>query len=334
MENVQVGRRDKLIGELEIKELLGAEIGALCRPVVSRTDGQVLYIDHTDTESLKAKYAGDRDVDVEAIVDVDAVWGENTLSDALGSRSVDYVVASHVIEHVPDLVTWLSELRSVLKSGGQVRLAVPDKRFTFDHLRRDSNLADILTAYVARARRPQIQQILDYRLNVSPIPCDEAWRTPLGSRPAKRQHTFNQALEIARYYAGNEEYHDVHCWVFTPKSFAQLFAALADGGLIDFACERFFDTAFHELEFIVWIKPADRQTAVESWKRMAETAAEFMPQLQKSPTPVSEPEADNITLVPEQDVMALKDRISAMEASHSWRVTAPLRKIRSRFMRQ
>jgi predicted SAM-dependent methyltransferase len=35
------------------------------------------------------------------------------------------VIASHVIEHTPDLVTWLAEIRAILQPNGTLRLAIP-----------------------------------------------------------------------------------------------------------------------------------------------------------------------------------------------------------------
>src|SRR5690242_513443 len=96
-------RRQKLLEGLAVATSLGAEIGALCRPFVTREDGRVLYVDHASTEDLKFKYRIDPDVPQEAIVEVDAVWGGQSLLEALGTK-VDYIVASHVVEHVPDLI--------------------------------------------------------------------------------------------------------------------------------------------------------------------------------------------------------------------------------------
>ncbi|KVK82095.1 hypothetical protein [Burkholderia sp. MSMB1498] len=107
------------------------EIAPLDKPLVTRDMGEVLYVDHADTATLKRKYRRDAAIRHDAIVDIDGVWGENTLSEAIGGPKVDYIVASHVIGHVPDLVTWLIELDSVLAPAGQVRLAILDMRFTF-----------------------------------------------------------------------------------------------------------------------------------------------------------------------------------------------------------
>src|SRR5258708_2223917 len=115
MNNAQ---RKKLLHGLDVSKLVGVEIGALDKPYVRREDGEVLYVDYTDRDTLVQKYKDDPHVNVGNIVHVDAIWGHNTLAGAVRDRKVDYVVASHVIEHVPDLITWLSELRSILKETG------------------------------------------------------------------------------------------------------------------------------------------------------------------------------------------------------------------------
>ncbi len=51
------------------------------------------------------------------------------------SDSLDYVVSSHVLEHVANPVAALLEWHRVLRDGGVFYLVVPDRRFTFDHAR-------------------------------------------------------------------------------------------------------------------------------------------------------------------------------------------------------
>ena len=51
---------------------------------------------------------------------VDVVWtGEGPLSDAVTDRMpYDFILASHVIEHIADVIGWLHELASVLRERG------------------------------------------------------------------------------------------------------------------------------------------------------------------------------------------------------------------------
>lgn len=273
-------RREKLLGGLVLESQLGIEIGALCRPIVRSGDCNVIYVDHADTPTLKHKYKDDPNVDVESIVDVGAVWGQNTLHDAISGKYVDYVIASHVIEHVPDLIGWLRELASILRPTGEVRLAVPDMRFTFDRLRRETQLSDVLLSYLVKARVPQPHSMLDFTLSVIKDDCADVWSNSAAARPAKL-YNYSDAISLAMDIMENGHYHDIHCWAFTPASFAQLMAQIADAGLIDFACEGFQDTALDQNEFFVRLRRSENPSYIaNTWREMQNTAIKAGPGMQ------------------------------------------------------
>jgi predicted SAM-dependent methyltransferase len=265
---VTVDRREKLLSGLDIKGMVGVEIGALCRPLVKRENGRVIYVDHADTATLKLKYQSDPGVSVDDIVDVDVVWGPVPLEECLAEK-VDYVIASHVVEHVPDLISWLEELHSILKQGGELRLIVPDKRFTFDRLRRETVLTDVVYARSVKAKCPWPHIVLDYVANVSKVDGGEVWEGVVDDASLERHHSLQHAINCAMQ-AREGIYHDVHCWVFTPNSFALLFRELAAHDLIEFECARFHDTERGSIEFFVNLRPCgDHQRAAESWQQMA-----------------------------------------------------------------
>ncbi|MFL9907889.1 class I SAM-dependent methyltransferase [Paraburkholderia sp. RL17-337-BIB-A] len=190
-------RREKMLAGIDLASSVGAEIGPLGNPLVSKADGTIIYVDYADAGSLRKHYAGNPSYDVDKIVETDAIWGKQTLVETLG-RPVDFIVASHVIEHVPDLITWLRELKEALTIDGQVRLAIPDRRFTFDFLRRETELADVLDSYVTAARVPKPRAILDYYLNATPVDPWAAWRGELNESNVKRSNTFEAAMAMAR----------------------------------------------------------------------------------------------------------------------------------------
>jgi len=266
-----VDRREKILSGLDLRMTTGVEIGPLASPIVSRDDGRIFYVDHQNTEGLRHRYANDPIVDVTKIVDVDAIWGSNTLQEAIGPGvGVDYVVASHVVEHVPDLISWLEELRAVLRPSGTVRLVVPDRRYTFDYLRRESSVVEVLSAYAVRTRIPLPYCIIDEMVNCARVDVEAAWLGKISSSSLVRHHTVPNAIRLARRVHEEGAYHDVHCWVFTPRSFADLFANLAEMGLVHFSCAYFVDTAHNQIEFFVALTPSDDTgQMVESWKRMA-----------------------------------------------------------------
>lgn len=271
-------RRAKLLSGLAIEGKLGLEIGALCRPFIKAAEHAVIYADHASTEALREKYRHDPDVAIDEIVDVTAVLGERSLAQAVGT-TVDYVVASHVVEHVPDLIGWLNELTSILKEGGEIRLIVPDRRFTFDYLRTATRLSDVLYADLVKARLPLAHIVMDYVLNVVKLDGSQAWRGRVEPALLKRHHTLGDAQRIARQILDSGAYHDVHCWVFTPRSFALLFLELTDHGLLALECVSFHDTAPDTIEFFVGLRhTADGQKARQSWLTMAESARDVQTQ--------------------------------------------------------
>lgn len=269
MNPAQIERRAKLLNGIDVSRATGVEIGALCRPFVTRQDGRVYYIDHANTETLREKYRRDPDVDINALVDVDVVWGERPLAQAIPEQ-VDYIVASHVIEHVPDLISWLGELTAALRPTGQIRLIIPDRRFTFDFVRKETTLSEVVYAWTRRARVPLPHIVMDYVMNVVKLDAAAAWRGEIDPNTLEHHHTFQQALDCAAS-AADGAYHDVHCWVFTPRSFASLMIDFVCNGLPVFECTQFFDTAPMTIEFFVGMKPsADGEGAIRSWQNMLE----------------------------------------------------------------
>ncbi len=263
----RLSRQGKFLHELDIARMQGLEIGPLMTPLVSKADGPIIYVDHADTETLRKKYDGDPGVETACIVPVDRVWGVQSLQECLGQGcKVDYVINSHVIEHVPDVVTWLAEIGEVLKPGGCLRMAIPDRRYMFDILRAESTLADALDAYVRRARVPLPRAILDHFLHYTEVDAAEVWAGRIDAASLKPKHPPDFALRAAEtsYRSGN--YQDTHCWVFTPLSFAKLCLELVKLDQLGFDCERIYPTERHAIEFIAALRPStDRREQIESW---------------------------------------------------------------------
>src|SRR4051812_34825559 len=87
------------------------EIGPSFNPLAPKAAGwDTRTLDHLTREGLVAKYTGHPGVDVSRIEDVDYVWSCGLLSDAVPQAmhgTFDAFIASHVIEHTPDLIAFL-----------------------------------------------------------------------------------------------------------------------------------------------------------------------------------------------------------------------------------
>ncbi len=270
-----VDRRTALLGGLDLGRGAGLEIGALNKPLLVRPDNDVTYVDHADTASLRASYAGHANVRPGDLVEVDIVWDGGKLGALTGARRFDYVVASHVIEHVPDILHWLGELGSVLAPFGAVRLAIPDKRFCFDVLRRETTIADVLAAWISEKRRPDARDILDFWGNYRALDAAAAWRGEYPTDQSFHTNEMEAALGRCREALRDGVYHDVHCSVFTPLGFASIMAGLAELRLLAFACANICATRFGQGEFYVHLlKGVNPEKVQQSWQWAAWTVAQ------------------------------------------------------------
>src|ERR1700722_3107279 len=135
---------------IDVTAMRGLEIGPLTAPRVRKSEGDVLYVDHMDAEGLRRKYADDPVLQgtLDHIVEIDYVMGDGRgIPEVVGDHApFDYVVAAHLIEHIPDPITWLMDIAAVLRPGGILSLVVPDKRFTFDINRQTTEIGDLVDA--------------------------------------------------------------------------------------------------------------------------------------------------------------------------------------------
>ena len=106
----------------------GIEIGALHQPLRVPASARVKYVDRMTAADLRRQYeelAGFMLVETDIIDD-----GERLTT--IGNETQDFVIANHFIEHCQNPILTFQNLLRVIRPGGVLYLAVPDKRFTFD----------------------------------------------------------------------------------------------------------------------------------------------------------------------------------------------------------
>jgi SAM-dependent methyltransferase len=261
---------------VDVATMRGLEIGALAAPRVTKDQGRIYYVDHAATEVLRKKYENDPDMKsrLGEIVEVDYVVGESQgIYQAVAHDApFDYVVASHVIEHIPDPVSWLANVATTLRTGGILSLVVPDKRYCFDINRRTTDISELVDAHLRRLRRPSVKQIYDFISKEISGKVDTAavWAGTADYGDVVRSDVEDAdvaALNLCREVEGSDEYVDVHCSVFTPDSFLELYERLARLGLVEFEIAYFAPTEVNTLEFYVSLRrmepSLDRKSMIE-----------------------------------------------------------------------
>ncbi len=113
----------------------------------------------------------------------------------LPDGSEDFVIASHLLEHLVDPLAQLSEIHRVLRPGGIALIVLPDRRYTFDRARQPTTLEHLIADHEAGLQVPDDEHIEEFLIYT------EGWNSERDA--AKRDVTFESHRQ--------RSFH-VHCW--------------------------------------------------------------------------------------------------------------------------
>ena len=172
----------------------GLEIGPSYNPVTPKAAGwNVKIADHLTAKDLRAKYQAWQ-VDVSKVEEVDYVLDGSGLSGIDAAQAFDWIIASHVIEHSPDLVRFLQDCSRLLKPSGVLSLAVPDKRYCFDYFQSLTSTGMVLDAYWSGRQRHSPGNMFDTYANHVSKGGVIAW-SPTSDGKLATVHTLQEAKE-------------------------------------------------------------------------------------------------------------------------------------------
>lgn len=208
------------------------EIGAGCSPIAPKKQGfRVHVLDHCDKEALIEKYRP-HGIAVENIEEVDFVWDGRPYTELIGRRYVyDWIIASHVLEHTTDLIGFLNDCDSLLKKDGVLSLAVPDKRYSFDHFRPITGIGRVIDTARNPPKVHPAGTAAKYFLTVVSRDGRIAWDAK-DKGEFKLVHSLEQAKQAIRDVSERGTYLDVHERYFTPTSFRLMMRDLFELGFI------------------------------------------------------------------------------------------------------
>ena len=242
------------------KEQLGIEIGPWFNPIAPKRLGyNSLTLDVFNLAELQSRAHADPGIPDEKIRDiehVDLIGSVTNLAQIVNETGligkIHYIVSSHNFEHIPDPIRFLQACERVLKYGGILSMAIPDRRTCFDYFRPHSTTGDLLDAFWQRRDRPTPGQLFTHHaLHVyNSIAGVDRIGWSLTSDPSgirvigDLEAAFSSALSELE---GNKNgYTDAHCWVFTPASFEAIISDLQVLGLLRMRLKRVVGPNGHE----------------------------------------------------------------------------------------
>lgn len=235
------GRVEKVLKHIN-KSGRGIEIGPCHNPIAPKSEGfNVDIIDHLDQDGLKEKYRG-HSIDFDKIEPVDFIWSGQKFTELTGkSQSYDWVIASHVIEHTPDLIGFIHDCASLLKDDGVISLVIPDKRYCFDHFRSLTPISSVIDSHLQERKMHTCGGVIDFELNTVSKSGLAAWNASYVGKYvlSSDMQKAKGKMQLARE---NQTYIDIHAWCFVPHSFRLMIQDLFELGFIDVKEVDFYET--------------------------------------------------------------------------------------------
>ena len=234
-------REEKILNKID-KQKPGVEIGPSHAPLAPKKAGfKVHIIDHKTREQLIEKYTG-HGVNLDNIEEVDFVWSGQSYAQLTGKKSYyNWAIASHMIEHTPDLISFLKQCEEILTEDGILSLVIPDIRYHFDYFRPITGISKVIDAYYAKRTIHSPGTAAEYTLNVAARGGQIAWEEGF-----KQEFSLIHSRELAQDHIQRvlqNEYIDFHSWSFTPTSFRLLIQDLNDLGFISLKEVSYYPTA-------------------------------------------------------------------------------------------
>jgi SAM-dependent methyltransferase len=171
----------------------GIEVGALHSPFPVPKAAGVQYVDHLSKTQLRAEYP---ELAGRPLVEVDHVDDGESLT-TIPDRSQDFVIASHFLEHCEDPVRTLGAHLRVLRPGGVLLLALPDRRHSVDRHRDATTLEHLVADH---EQGPEASRAGHYREWARLVDL------PLGNISAEEVEAHAAALQQRGYSI------HFHCW--------------------------------------------------------------------------------------------------------------------------
>lgn len=245
------------------KDSLILEIGPLCFPMYPKSDGfNVEIADYLSGEELRQKYKDSIGYDADKIEEVDFVVARHYASSIGKKGYYDVIAASHLIEHVVDIIEFINDCSTLLKNDGKIKLVIPDKRYEFDYFREEVSIRTVIDNHYYRtsANNHSIGTRIDTLLNSVHVKGNGTYVPNSGiyfdkdmmfSWDDNNDWLDDMVLSIKEY--SDDKYCNMHSGVFTPKSFEILIYQLNILGYIDFKIDEII-TEKNSIEFYVTLK--------------------------------------------------------------------------------
>ena len=181
------------------------EIGAFTRPTLRPPTFRTSFLDFYSTADLR-KHCGEIGIDPDLVMPVDYVVKGEDYSTVVDQK-FGIVLANHVLEHISNPILWLNMIADMIEEQGLLFISLPDKKFSFDRFREETQLSHIVADYLVEGR-----DILSEHCIETEMYYDREY--------AGLENSLETSLSVDKLRGAAGNFHPgIHCHVFGGGSF-------------------------------------------------------------------------------------------------------------------
>jgi SAM-dependent methyltransferase len=234
------------------------EIGPLNRSLLDKNKYKnYFFADIRSTEEIRELYSENKylkktgiNVDQSTIIEIDYVIKGSYKETFKKEEKFDYIIVSHVLEHIPNLLDFLLDVKNIISAKGELIIIYPDRRFSFDYFRSDTKFSDVYSVYKGSSNN-LASQVLDFYTNV--ISENEA------SKFWKQDNEINlidindekKDIDSYRKVLKGEMEKDIHYWPFSDLAFIKFLYDCKMYGYLPYSIKKFVPTQINTQAFLI-----------------------------------------------------------------------------------
>lgn len=226
------------------------EIGPLDKPKLDYLSPEYYSLDVFNKEELIKNYIDNESVKKDKIIEPSYIIKNNDYSNI--KEKFECIFSSHNIEHMPCVTTYLNNLEKVLQENGSIYLAIPDKRYCFDHFKKTTEIYDVLQLFNEKNNRPKFTDVLKMASQGTHNDSGRHWNNDHGIIDYCKLVIERYTPALTQFNTTN--YVDAHVSCFTPKCFMEIIETLHELKLTNLHIHKIYHTLKGCNEFYVILK--------------------------------------------------------------------------------
>lgn len=154
------------------------------------------------------------------VMNIDFVCKDNNYLKAINKENYfDLIISNHCFEHLDNFIDMFKQVNKLLKNNGYLFITLPDKKYSFDHFRKNTEISHLIYDYVYNDKNQHKQHLIESEIfydNINPPNECPNWfaKNRLMNKKFDKKYDIEDNRFIENIHPG------IHRHVFESESFA------------------------------------------------------------------------------------------------------------------